>query len=145
MPKDEEKGPEKFVSIGIKDVVSIEISDSEVSAEFALLIRAGISHNMQKGTTTLTAGSGASTGSLVPGVSGGVSECYYWTFKGSSVTDHGYISKRSYGINAGLANVGTSYTTTHISKVSNVTHAVEKTVEKAVAGNLGIGSIGLKK
>ncbi len=145
MPKDEEKGPEKFVTIGIKDVVSIEISDSEVSAEFALLIRAGISHNMQKGTTTLTAGSGASTGDLVPGVSGGVSECYYWTFKGTNVTDHGYISKRSYGINAGLGNVGSSYTTTHISKVSNVTHAVEKTVEKAVAGNLGIGSFGLKK
>lgn len=145
MPKDEEKGPEKFVSIGIKDVISIEISDSEVSAEFALLIRAGISHNMQKGTTTLTAGSGASTGALVPGVSGGISECYYWTFKGTSVTDHGYISKRSYGVNAGLGNVGTSYTTTHISKVSNVTHAVEKTVEKAVAGNLGIGSFGLKK
>lgn len=145
MPKDEEKGPEKFVSIGIEDVVSIEISDSEVSAEFALLIRAGISHNMQKGTTTLTAGTGASTGNLVPGVSGGASECYYWTFKGTSVTDHGYISKRSYGINAGLGNVGTSYTTTHVSKVSNVTHAVEKTVEKAVAGNLGIGSFGLKK
>ncbi|MBP7175833.1 MAG: hypothetical protein KBA53_06400 [Thermoclostridium sp.] len=145
MPKDEVKGPEKYVSIGIEDVVSIEISDSEVSAEFALLVRAGISHNMEKGATTLTAGTGASTGSLVPGVGGGASECYYWTFKGTSVTDHGYISKYSYNINASIANVGTSYTTTYVSKVSNVTHAVEKTVEKAVAGNLGIGSFGFKQ
>ncbi|NLO38002.1 MAG: hypothetical protein GX115_00730 [Ruminiclostridium sp.] len=145
MPKDEEKSPEKYVSIGIEDVVSIEISDSEVSAEFALLVRAGISYNMEKGTTTLTAGTGGSTGALVPGVGGGASECYYWTFKGTSVTDHGYISKYSYNINASIANVGTSYTATYVSKVSNVTHAVEKTVEKAVAGNLGIGSFGLKK
>lgn len=145
MPQDEQKSPERFVTIGIKDVISIQISDSEVSAEFALLIRAGISHNMKKGTTTLTAGGGLSTGSIIPGIGLGASKCRYWTFTGSKLTDYGYITKRTNTINVGLGNVGFSHTTTYSTKISTLTHAVEKTVEKAIQGNLMVGSMGVKK
>ena len=81
---------------------------------------------------------------LVPGITGGASESYYWTFKGSSLSDHGYISKQTRGVNAGMANFGTKYTETFTTKVSNVTSAVDRTVEKVVSGNFGAGSAGFK-
>jgi hypothetical protein len=60
------------------------------------------------------------------------------------VTDHGYMSSYSYGVNAGVGVVGTSYTTTVTTKVSNVTSATERTVERAVAAKLGAVEIGAK-
>lgn len=145
MPQDEEKGPKGFVTIGLDNLISIEFTDDEIEFEFNLLIAGGIKHNMKKGTTTLSIGGGLATGSLAPGVTGGASECYYWTFKQSSVTDHGYMSKRFSGINAGFGGYGTSYTEKTITKVSNVTNAVDRTVEKAVAAELGVGSAGYKR
>lgn len=145
MPADEQKNPERFVTLGIKDVLTIELSDSEISSELSLLIRAGVSHNLKKGTTTLMAGAGVGTGDLLPGIGAGTSKCRYWTFKGSNLTDYGNITKTYKKVNVGMSGVGFSYTTTNITKVSKVTHAVDKTVEKAISGNLIIGSMGLKK
>lgn len=145
MPEDEENKPQDFISIGLDNLISIEFTDDEIEFEFNLLIAGGIKHNLKKGSTTLSIGSGLATGSLAPGVTGGASECYYWTFEKGKITDHGYMNKRFHGVNAGFAGYGTSYSEKTITKVSNVTHAVHRTVEKAVAAELGIGSAGYKK
>jgi len=145
MPADEQKNPQQFVTVGLDNIISIEFTDDEIEFEFNLLIAGGIKHNLKKGSTTLSIGGGLATGSLAPGVSGGASECYYWTFEKGKMTDHGYISKRFHGINAGVGGFGTSYSQKTTTKVSNMTHAVTRTVEKAVAAELGAGSAGYKK
>lgn len=145
MPQEGQKGPEFFISLGIKDVFSIEMTNNEVSAEFTLLISAGIKHNFNERTTTLTVGGGLDSGSFIPVFSGGITEGRYYTFKNGKLTDHGHINKKTTSVNAGVFNIGSRHAVTITTKVSCVTSTVERNIERMVAGNFLAGSIGAKR